>query len=119
LPLLEKDYNKNIKGVLSNMAESTGYDYEYLQKIAQAAVKRLGRKINLEKFLQLHPAVQRLVLRLNIARLKGDTRRINFQHIKEIEDLILNRPVNSIVNLPKGISVVKQKKTLLFLHKNI
>ena len=117
-PILEKEYNKNIKAVLANMADSIGYDYDYLQSVARRAVKRLGHKINLKKLSQLHPAIQRLLLRLNIARLKGDTRRINFQHIREIEDLILNRPVNSIVDLPRGISVVKKKKTLLFLHKN-
>jgi tRNA(Ile)-lysidine synthase len=114
LPLLEKEYNKNIKEVLSNMAESAGYDYDYLSHIAGIAAKRLGPKIHLDKFLKLHPAVQRLVLRLHIARLKGNTRRIVFQHIREIEDLILNRPSGSVVDLPKGISVIKKKKKLSF-----
>ena len=117
LPLLEKEYNRNIKEVLSNMAENVGYDYDYLIRSAQAVMKRLGQKINLKKFLKLHPALRRLVLRLNIIRLKGDTRRITFQHIREIEDLILNRPLNSIVDLPKGVSVVKKKKQLSFYRR--
>ncbi len=118
LPLLEKKYNKNIKGVLSNLAESAGYDYDYLRKAAGKTTGRLGVKINIDKFLKLHPAIQRLVLRLNIERTKGDTRRIDFQHIREIEDLILNRPDNSIVNLPKGVSVIKKKKSFSF-YKSI
>jgi len=117
LPLLEKEYNRNIKEVLSNMAENVGYDYDYLIRSAQTVMKRLGQKINLKKFLKLHPALRRLVLRLNIIRLKGDTRRITFQHIREIEDLILNRPLNSIVDLPKGVSVVKKKKQLSFYRR--
>lgn len=133
LPLLEKEYNRNIKVVLSNMAESVGHDYDYLSRQAKCATDQLGRKINgstlltinaersrsinLEKFLKLHPAIQKLVLRLNIARLQGNTRRITFQHIKEIEDLILNRPLQSIVDLPKGVSVVKKKKYLIFYHR--
>jgi len=117
IPLLEKEYNKNIKEVLSNMAESLAYDYDYLNRIAFLALKRLGIRINLKKFLKLHPAIQRLVLRLNIARLQGDTRRLTFQHIRELEDLILNRPINSIVDLPKGISVIKKKKQLCFYRR--
>ena len=111
-PLLEKEYSANIKEILSNMAQNVGYDYEYLNRVAESAMKRLGSKINIEKFLKLHPSIQRLVLRLNIARVKGDMRRITFQHIKEIENLISNRPLNSIVDLPKGVSIIKKKRTL-------
>jgi tRNA(Ile)-lysidine synthase len=109
---LEKVYNQNIKEGLSNMAESVSYDYDYLAQKAKLAY--LGPKINLRKFLRLHPAMRRLILRLNIAKLKGDTRRITYKHIQEIEDLIFNRPVNSIVDLPKGVSVIKKKTHLLF-----
>jgi len=116
-PLLEKEYSKNIKEILSNMAENVGYDYEYLNQIAERAMKRLGSKINIEKFLKLHPSIQRLVLRLNIARVKDNMRRITFQHIKEIENLISSRPVNSIVDLPKGVSVVKKKSQLIFYRR--
>jgi len=117
LPLLEKEYNPNIKEVLNNMAESAGLDYAYLNQVAKKAMQRLGIKINLDKFLKLHPSIQRLVLRLSIARVKGDTRRITFRHIKEIEDLILNRPINSIVDLPKNVSVLKTKKSLCFYSR--
>jgi tRNA(Ile)-lysidine synthase len=119
LPLLERDYNKNIKGLLSNMAEAVGYDYDYLLRQADFKSKGLGEKISFKKFLKLHPAIQRLILRLTIARVKGDTRRITFQHIKELEDLIVNRPVASVVDLPKGISVVKRKNTLSFFRKKL
>lgn len=117
IPFLEKGYNRNIKELLSNMAESIGYDYDYLNRVAGLTQKRLGAQINLKKFLRLHPAIQRLILRLNIARIKGDLRRITFKHLKEIEDLILNRPVNSIVDLPRGVSVVKKKKSVSFYHR--
>jgi len=117
LPLLEKEYNRNVKAILSNMSESSGCDYDYLISKAEITARHLGRKINLVKFMRLHPAMQRLILRINFARLKGDTRRITFQHIREIEDLITSRPVNSIVDLPKGISVVKGKTYLSFYHR--
>lgn len=117
-PLLEKEYSCNIKEILSNMAESVGFDYDYLYSKAYSAMKRQGNRINLEKFLRLHPAIQRLLLRLAIAKIKGDTRRLTFQHIREIEDLILNRPPNSIVDLPGGISAVKKKYLSFYRRKS-
>ena len=71
-------------------------------------------KINLKKLSKLHPALQKIIFRYAIASLKGNTRRITFQHIKEIEDLFLNRPINSIVDLPQGVSVIKKNNYLFF-----
>lgn len=119
LPLLERQYNKNIKEILSNMAQSIGYDYDYLNRIAHRAIRKTNTKLNLKKFLNLHPSIQRLVLRFTIAKLKGNMRRLTFRHIREIEDLIFNRPVNSVVDLPQRISVIKKKNTLSFYHKKI
>jgi hypothetical protein len=39
------------------------------------------------------------------------------QHVREIEDLVSCRPTNSIVDLPKGVSVIKKKKYLSFYRR--
>ncbi|MCX5708193.1 MAG: tRNA lysidine(34) synthetase TilS [Candidatus Omnitrophica bacterium] len=114
LPALEKDYNPNIKEILSHTAESIANDYDFLNQVSNVAAKKLGAKINLKKFSRLHPSVQRMVLRKQIFRLKGSTRRIDFRHIREIEELISNRPVNSIVDLPGNIRAKKTKRSLVF-----
>lgn len=119
LPLLEKKYNKNIKEILANMAQSSGYDYDYLLGASMRALKGAKTRIKMEKLLKFHTAIQRLILRRLYANLKGDTRRLSFRHIKELEDLMLNRPVNSVVDLPSCISVLKKKKDLLFYRRNI
>lgn len=117
LPLLERQYNRNIKTVLSNLAQSTGYDYDYLERKADLAFAKSKPGINLKGFRKLHPAMQRLLLRRNIRKLQGDTRRITFKHIEELLDLIFNRPLNSVVDLPKGISAKKSAKSLFFFRK--
>ncbi len=117
LPLLEKNYNKNIKGALCNIAESAGFDYDYLNAVALKCQEKLGAKLKIEKLLILHPAIRRLILRLRIANLAGDTRRLTFKHIREIEDMLCCRPINSIVDLPKGISVAKRKAYLHFYSR--
>jgi len=112
LPLLEKGYNKNIKEILANFAESSGYDYDYLLGLFRSRFNKRANKLNLLKLQKMHPAMRRLLFREAIAKITGNTRRITFQHIREMEDLTFNRPLNSIVDLPKGISVIKRRNYL-------
>lgn len=117
IPLLKKEYNKNITGLLANLAESVSYDYEYLEQAAKNTLKGAGLRLNLKKLSKLHPAILRLKIRQSIALIQGDTRRISFRHIKELEDLLNNRPIGSIVDLPKGTAVQKTRNTLRFYKR--
>ncbi len=119
LPLLEKEYNPKIKEILFNMAENIGSDYEYLEAKSRKLLEKLKIKdeklkinLNLRKITSFHPAIQRMLLRLAISDLKGDTRKLTFKHFREIEDLFRNRPDGSIVDLPLRISIQKKKETL-------
>ena len=112
-------YNPNIKRVLANMAGNIAADYDYLLKNGLKAFGKLKNakgpskiKINLKGFLKLHPALQNMVLRLAYEELKGDTRRLSYQHVKELRDLAYSRPHGSIVDLPSRISVSKSPQSL-------
>ncbi|MFH0935976.1 MAG: tRNA lysidine(34) synthetase TilS [Candidatus Omnitrophota bacterium] len=117
LPLLEAGYSRNIKELLTNMAQSAGFDYDYLSRAADRSMRRIKSRISLDKLKKLHPALQRIIIRKMIAAVAGNTRRITFRHMREIEDLVLNRPLNSIVDLPGGISAIKRKKYLSFYRR--
>ncbi len=117
LPLLKAEYNPKIEFALSNLAESASLDYDYLVKQSQKQIKRFGKKIPIKDFLRLHRSIQRLVLRLSIEDLSGSMRRITSVHIREIEDMILNRPANSIVDLPSKIFAVKKQGYFTFSAK--
>jgi tRNA(Ile)-lysidine synthase len=122
MPQLARDYNPGIKQSLANMAQIFAGDYDYLEKTALKALDKLSRpalrnrsrgiRLELNRLSKLHPAIQRLVLRLCLRQIKGSTRRLTLKHIKEIEDLILNRPLNSIVDLPGGLCVIKEKRCI-------
>ena len=119
IPLLEKDFNPNIKEVLSNMAENLQIENEFLSKYAKRKFKSVSKirqgqiQIDGKKFKKLPKAVRKRVLRAALEELKGDLRRITYQHWKEIEELINSRPVNSIVDLPAGISITKDKANII------
>ncbi len=117
IPLLKKKYNQNISEVLANLAESVSYDYEYLDCAARRSLKGNNLRLNIKKAVKLHPAILRLKIRQSITCIQGDTRRISFQHIREIEDLLFTRPEGSVVDLPKGISVQKTRNYLQFYQR--
>ncbi len=101
--------------MLFNLAQNAASDYDYLNSSAARFLKNSKTKLGLAKLIKLHPSIMRLKLRTAISSLQGDTRRITFKHIQELEDLIFNRPQGSIVDLPKGIQVKKNQKSLCFL----
>lgn len=123
LPYLTSGYSTNIKTLLSNTASILALDYDYINQQGMQALmkcsrisrraKRLYLKISLDRLKKLHPAMQRMVLRLGVERLKGDTRRLTFKHWEELEDLLINRKTNSIVDLPARICVKKEPKYLV------
>ncbi|MCM8779057.1 MAG: tRNA lysidine(34) synthetase TilS [Candidatus Omnitrophica bacterium] len=122
IPYLIKEFNPQIKEVLANMAENLGLAYEYIHKQGKRKFKTLTKladgKITIlqDKFKALHPILQREIFRLAIGELKGNLRRINYQHWKEFTEL-LKRPGGSILSLPRGISVEKGNKDLIFFIK--
>ena len=118
LPLLQKQYNPNIVNLLANLGNNSALDYDYLIAHAAKIMKSLSKKsrnaisMKLKEFKNQHPAIQRMMMRLSIECLKGNTNRLTLKHILEMEDLIRNRPVNSVVHLPDRIFVRKDKESL-------
>jgi len=119
--LLEKEYTKNIKEILSNLSWNTTVDYDYLEKQTEKIFSRLakydrGKKrvhIDFGGLRRQHVAVQRMLIRMGLQQVKGDTRRFTLIHNTEIEDLIRNRPKGACVHLPGGIGVRKEKDELV------
>ena len=124
IPLLEKEFNVNIKEVLANMAENLQAENEFLAKYARRKFNSVSKIkhgeicIDLKKFKKQPDAVRKRILRAALEELKGDLRRLTYQHWKEIEGLIDSRPVNSIVNLPTGISIKKDKNCLIIQYNS-
>ena len=119
IPLLEKDFNSNIKEVLANMAENLQVENDFLSKYAKRKFRGMSKirqeeiLIDIKKFKKLPEAIRKRLLRTALEELKGDLRRLTYQHWKEIEELIDTRPVNSIVDLPAGISISKDKSNII------
>lgn len=106
IPFLEK-FNSNIVDNLYNMAVHTAVDYDFLFKYSYGVFQSLRKeetkrdiKIDLEGLKKLPGAVYNNVIRIAIEELKGNIRKIESRHLAELNDLIMNRPVGSVVDLP-------------------
>ncbi len=125
IPYLAREFNPNIKEILANTAENLGVVYEYLhkqglKKFHSAALKSDTKVVlNLEKIKGYSSAIQREIFRNAVKELKGDLRRIRYQHWKEFESLIEIRPTGSVVDLPGDISVEKRRKEIIFKPKKL
>jgi len=120
IPLLEKKFNPNIKESLYNLAKVAQKDYDYLDAISKKIFRDMQYKsgknkieLNLDKLRSVHQSMQRMILRLALEKLQGDTRRITYKHWEELEDLMHHRKANSIVDLPRQISALKSKNRFI------
>lgn len=118
LPLLKKEYQGNIKTILGHLALTSAEDYDYLRQQAMDIFPKVAHQnektihITLTKFRNLPIALQRMILRLAIEKIKGHTRTLTWTHYNELADLINHRPTGAIVDLPNGL---RAKKTITIL----
>jgi len=120
IPYLEKNFNANIKEILANTAENLRSENEFLEKLARRKFKSMSKRsnsseiaIDIKKFKKQSAALRKRILRAALEELKGNLRRLTYQHWKEMDELVEKRPGNSIVDLPGGINVVKNKNKIL------
>jgi tRNA(Ile)-lysidine synthase len=125
LPLLAKNYNPQIKESLTRLAGSLGADYDLMYRMAEKQFSHILRKktagqirLSLKALIDAPVALQRHILRIAVEKLQGHLRRLTFQHLWELEDLLNHRPVSSVVQLTKELSATKKDGELVIrLHK--
>lgn len=124
MPLLEKEFNPKIKENLNQVAKSLSDEFDYLNTTANRLFKRLAIEtktaieIDVGKLQRQHIALQRLIVRQIILKLKGDLRRITFKHWQEIESILSDEGEIS-VDLPDGLKVKKNKGRLIFTKGDV
>ena len=124
LPLLERRYNANIKGALTQLAEQSRFDYSYLQDAAERQWRRTAKvsreprdggevTISIPAFLRQPKAMQRQLVRRAIRSLRGEVGQFEFRHWLEVERLFTGQPDGALVDLPGGVQLTRQKDRVL------
>ncbi len=107
LPLLRK-YNPKVDEALLRLAEIAKDDSSFMEQqvvgLWDEVTRQEGGVVYLDKgkFGALPVALQRQLLRLAVARILGDTRDIEINHIEAVRSL-LSKSVGKRISLPHGI----------------
>ncbi|MBI3321289.1 MAG: tRNA lysidine(34) synthetase TilS [Candidatus Omnitrophica bacterium] len=139
LPLLERNYNPNIKSALVQLAEQSRWDYAYLQAAAGKQWKRITKTrspsrakfassqnghgagsegtdrgvreiaISIAMLLRQPKALQRQLVRQAIRQVRGTIGRWEFRHWEVAEQLFVGRPSGTRVDLPGGIQLFRDR----------
>jgi tRNA(Ile)-lysidine synthase len=123
IPYLVREFNPNIQEVLYNTVENIQLAYDFISQQVEKIFKRYVKiepgcvKIKEEKFKKLHPYLRAELMRRAIQEVKEDLRRVEYDHWREIDSLFESRPYGSVVDLPRGIWVKKEKGWLVIGRK--
>jgi tRNA(Ile)-lysidine synthase len=107
LPLLRK-YNPKVDEALLRLAEIAKSDNSFMEEQASGLWDGVARQegsaiyLNKGKIGALPVALQRQLLRLAVAKILGDTRDIEVNHIEALRSL-LSKPVGKRISLPHSL----------------
>lgn len=116
--------NESILDRLSDLAVNAGLDYDFIYKFSEKEFRRLrvkksgkGLSLNLSELKKLHSAIFNNVIRIAIEEIKGNTRRIEQNHLFEVRKLVEEGRDQASIHLPK--IVVKKEKDTIFIQSLI
>jgi hypothetical protein len=61
--------------------------------------------------------MRRMIYRISIEKLKGNTNKLTAQNYLAIEQLLLEKTRNTMIDLPGGLTVKKDTDHLSFTHQ--
>lgn len=125
LPLLEEDFNPNLREGLSRLSFLLSLDNNYLESAASrrlAAIicdEKTGRlELDGEKLLQEHEALQGRILRLAIRRVLGSIpREIGYNRIRDIIKMCRKSSSHAELHLARGLKVSKSYNKLAVMMR--
>ncbi len=125
IPILEQEYNPNMKNGLCRTAEILGSESSYLDKIAQQAYTECELTtsdtasliLDRQKFLQYHIALQRRILRHAVSDILGELNDFSYDHCQTILNIVNGDKPNAKFTLP-NVFVFKRAYQKLILQRN-
>lgn len=122
IPLLQRDYNPNIRITLNRLAGLCRDEQTWLNTILQPMLDRAlidsgseRLELHADSLLDAPPAAQRRLIRMALRGWMGDLKRMGFDHIDAVIDLLHNRSAGSRLSLPRHIVAERTIDGLRFL----
>ena len=120
IPLLEQKFNPEIKASLDRLSHILRQEEDFLTDQATQVLKACTIEQNkdllalsIPSLIKHHPALVNRVLRLAIARVKKDLRRITLSHIQDILAIMDKSESGKSIDLPGQIRAYKTREHLV------
>jgi tRNA(Ile)-lysidine synthase len=112
LPMLKVDYNPNLVAVLTRSAAVLGAEEDWFAPRIDTLLAKASRtaesgylELDLKTVRTQHPAILRRLLRRAIRQVKGDLRRIAFDHVEAAMQLALSNGAPKTLDLPGRLRI--------------
>lgn len=115
VPRLEKEFNPNIQEVLFKLSQSIADDYDFINRFSKEWLAE-NKVLRISKINNLHPAVQKEVLRLAIEKHNPNLREIESAHIEEILKIIRSGKGKRQIMKFKGLRLERKGDKLFTSH---
>jgi tRNA(Ile)-lysidine synthase len=114
LPRVEQRVDPGVPSRLAHTAEVLRDEALFIESLAQERLGKLCANGSLNcNELQIQPrALQRQILRLWFKRVRGDLRRIDFDHIEKVLELVSQGPPQAQLAIPGGWQFIREYDSL-------
>jgi len=122
LPRLKEGYNPNAVYALNRLAsilrdEEDFWDHEVRRILQDLVLVQTSDRLSLTArgLSDLHPAQLRRLIRYAVLSLKGELKRLGHVHVQAVARLIAGPSLSGRLNLPHGVTVVRDGEEINFL----
>lgn len=113
LPLLEKEYNPQIRKNLLKLGEVNRAAEEYIKEEAKDFIRRNPHPLPLKSWQTLPPILKTETLRQMIGSISGKVQDIYAIHLEEMVKMLESPRGNKKKNLPHGLQILKKNGRIL------
>ncbi len=121
IPLLQRDYNPNIRAALNRLAGLCRDEQTWLNTILQPLLESAlidsdsgCLELKADLLLDAQPAAQRRLIRMALRNWAGDLKRLELGHIDAVIDLLRHHGTGSRLSLPRHIVAERTADSLRF-----
>lgn len=122
LPYLKESFNPNLNDAMIRLAQVAREENEYLEQQSEALLKNIAClqdnsiRIDTEKLMQLHSAMQKRLLRKAVEKLATTLNGFEYKHFQGILEL-LDKNTGAAIELPKGLKAYISYENLIICKK--
>ena len=119
IPMLKTAYNPNISDTLNRLSSIVRSEEEWIEDMVHPFFERTVLyfrehhiALSVPLLNEYHKALQRRILRVALAKTKGNLRRIEFANIDSAINLLVKKSSSGTIDLPDSIKIQKDRDTI-------